>query len=114
MTLRRYIWGQSTDIQRMLNVNQPINLSMAVKTISRTHQFQLEATVAQYYSLNRVWHTAEPRDLVTESEAIEYENYFHDSDNEDYISSREKADHLIGAHNYLGKMLMSRHDQQTV
>ena len=71
-----------------------MNLSMAVKTISRIHQFELQATVAQHYSLIRVWHTAETPDLVTESEAVEYENYFHedimDSDNEDYISSREK------------------------
>ena len=65
-----------------------------------------------------VWHTPEPPDLVTESEAVEYEIYFHedvmDSDNEDYISSREKANHLDGAHNYLRTMLMCRHDQQTV
>ena len=40
--------------------------------------------------------------------------YIMDSDNEDYISSREKGDHLDRPHNYLGKMLMGRHDQQTV
>ena len=54
MILRRYIRGQPTDTQRILNVNHPMNLSMAVKTISRTHQFQLEATVTQHYSLNKV------------------------------------------------------------
>ena len=85
---------------------------MAVKTISRIQQFELEATAAQHYSLNRVWHTWTPR----LSEAVEYENYFHEDvmDNEDYISSGEKANHLDEAHNYLRTMSMCRHDQQTV
>ena len=99
MILRRYIWGQPADIQRILNVIHPMNLSMAVKTISRIHQFKLEATTPQHYSLNRVWHTPEPPDLVTDSEAVKYENYFHedvmDSDNEDICEQLLPAYHAL-------------------
>ena len=55
MILRRYIRGQPTDIQRILNVNHPMNLSMAVKTISRIHQ------LAQHYSHNRVGTPLKPQ-----------------------------------------------------
>ena len=85
MILGRYSRGQPADIRMILSMNQPVNLLMAVKTISRIHYFDLEAAAAQHYSLNRVWHTAEPQ-------AVEYKIYFHgdgmDSDNKDYISSR--------------------------